>query len=446
MNRYFLSFATIPELADNNNNSVSPIGELSNKTISFCKAPGVYTNDDSKTLLYVFYTLQEQKSTFIIPDEIANIQLEISDWVYKEATYGNSSNSSSLLFQNINTIFGDKIELLEVGNMVTNEKIWLPSYVKFKYVDSEGGTNNITFWMSDEYFEAQYPYREVQVVLPIPDEKIDDLFTITYFELEEYLKTQTPLVIQERENETTDVLKYPPTERKVYMFNAYDAVNYPTCTPTYFVCDLWGNITESDEDCYDAIRDKILSNSKYDEDQWARIYPDLFNPLEFTCIPNFDRVGLQNNTSLANTFSPIVDQQTIFDLPKKYMPDVSEAFFTKSSQVVPFYYKSVSVTFTAKENNYLDQFKIYDFIKDYQIIDCKTSDFERMEETTMEFILGMQELIEAALTISKADIPPSGISLQERNGFLMVSKRIGKIKYHMVTREQYVKDGVLEDD
>lgn len=439
----FLSFGSIPELHDRHHLVTSPLGELTGEELTFSKDPNYYPSNDGVTTLINFYSKNELGDVVDLDQGLIDRQNEISVWLLDQGKRGNLNQNANECLEQLQATFTKDIEIVSVGKMVTNSVIYLPSFVEVKFTKDDPVTARI--WYATGYFEAEYPYREVLVALPLPPEDIDYLLFHNYLEIKQRLEQETPDVIQERINKLTNGGRYPYTARMAVKFDFIDTVNDKT-VPIYFTAIIYGNATDVDEQLYEAIRETILSNSDHNEDTWEPHLPDLFNPLEFTCVPYWNTKGITNKTSAAYTHSPITNYETMLELPTKYCPTVNSQDLIKSLQTVPFMYNNTLVAFVAKAGNYGQKVKISQVVPDYQLIAAGDYDNGRIEPATFNFIRQMESLLSAGEVVEPDGIPPAGIKRLERNGILYVTKRVDKINYLMPTRWQMVKDGVITDE
>lgn len=442
MLKNFLSFCSIPELHDKNPLSQSPLGELSNKTRTYAKDPNIYT--DPGIALINFYTLDENEKDFVIPGQFVDRQLEVCQWLLANAKSGNIGDDEFECLQQLKTQFTKDITFTEIGQMVTNSAIFLPSFVEMEFPDGEENTIKAKIWFANAHFESEYPYKEIEIVLPLPNDEIDFLYENIYIDVEERLKKETPDVIQHRVDEITENSKYPYTHRMSLMYLWHDTVNNVTI-PTYFTVLFWGNPADSDELVLDKIAEVILANSKYDEEGWTPKYPDIFNPLEFICVAHFEKIGIENLKQETSTYSPIVNYDDALELPTRYAPNLSPEGLIKSLQVVPFMYKSAQVSFVGKPDNYDGINKISMVFPDYQLFEVDGPASGLMEVQTLAWVRDMQTLISAAEVMTPTNLAVPGVRRLNRYGMFYVAKRINKINYVVVSRYQMVKDGILSE-
>lgn len=446
MTTSYLSFGSVAKLHNNSLQVTSPIGELSNKSRTYAKDPGVFsvTSEKSVTVLYNFRS-QTDNVDIVMPQALAEVQIGIGDWLYAEALLGNITSNRPNTLELLQTTFNTQIEIIDIGEMVTNNRLWFPSFIFANHLVG-GEKQPFYLWFANEYFRTQYPEVSFTIVHPLPLAEIDSLLTLNYQQLGARLAKETPDVIEDRLHSLTQNAAWPYTDRGVDKFQVLDIINAPNFNNAYWRYAEWGNGADAEDQRYDQIKAEILSVSKHPESEWEEKVPDLFNPLEFYVLPYFTNLGVVNKTNGASTLSPIVDRETMMVLVDKYMtPNMTPAHVIKSMQVVPFLYKSMACAFVAKLNNRSGMEKINAIIPDYQLIPSSDSDFDWMSMATMEFVRQMENLLSAAEVTTPISLIPNGITRITRFGKLCVAKRVGKVKYVVLTRWQYLTDGMIED-
>lgn len=442
----YLSFGSIAELHNNNRLTVSPIGEMTTKARTYAKDPGVFSlaSGASATVLYNFKSLDDNEE-IVMPAAKAEEQIKIANWLLAQAKLGNITENRADTLDLLQKTFTSGIRITEIGEMVTNNQYWMPSFVRGFY-GASGTDEGFYLWLADDYFRDQYPLVSFTIVHPIPLTEIDSLITMNYQQLAERLTKETPDVIQKRTDELTNGSAWPYTERNIQGFDVFDLVNTPLKTKAYWTIIEWGNGEDAEDQLYEQIQKEILDNSQYPRERWEEVLPDLFNPLEFYVLPAFNRKGMLNRTAGTSTYSPIVDRETMMDLVDLYLtPNMSEAHVIKSMQVVPFQYKSIHASFVSKTNNREEMKKVYNLYPDYQLIPATDPDAGGMNDITRNFILQMENLLAASEVVTDINLPPAGVTRIKRFDKTYVGRRIGTAKYLVMTRDQMVKDGVVEE-
>lgn len=446
MSTQYLSFGSIAELHNNNLITTSPLGELSNKARTYAKDPGVFSTTDgaSATVLYNFHSVKDGVE-IKMPDDLALVEVNLSNWLYAQAKDGNITDSRSNTLSQLNLNFTNNISIDEVGEMVTNNQLWLPSFVRGKHLVS-GEEQDFIIWYAEEYFRTQYPHVGFTIIHPIPLEEIDTLMTMNFQQIDNRFARETPDVIQHRTNLATNGSAWPYTKREVIQFDILDAINTSSKSIGFWRFLSWGNGEEAEDRLFEQIQNEILANSTYSREEWEEKIPDLFNPLEFYIVPNYERKGLLNKTNNASQYSPIVDYETIRDHSDHYLlSHLTETHFIESFQVIPWLYKSLSTGVIAKLNNREGRKKFTNLYPDYSLISSHDSDFDLLSYVTSNMIINMEGLLAAGETMSTITIPPVGITRVERFGKLWASRRINNVRFLVLTRYQMIEDGRVND-
>ena len=446
----FYSFGSIPKLHNNGQNALSPLGELSSQARNYAKDPGVYAKD-TDTVLYNFYSKRD--NVFVeFPKALAEKEIDVCDWLLREAENNRITNDPVTCLHALKTNFSGTIEITAVGEMVTNSVIWLPSYFEGIHTTTPSGggqaeRSEFRVWLANEYFVTGYPFRDISLVHPVPLAQIDQLLNLNYLQLAERLLKETPDVIEGRVKTFTQNGLYPYSNRKIYPFIVYDRINKGKFVLCYWTALIWGNDADADDEIYDKIQTEIKANSSLALNFWEEGIPDLFNPLEFYITPYWDWLGMRNKTNNSSNYSPIGDYEKELVNPKKYcsviMPGITDDHLIKSQQTVPHQYKSILLSFIGKPSNHAGLKKIKDLYPDYSNVSSRDPDFGRMEEATIDFINQIQLLVSAAERMTPDSIPPEGVFRKMIGNKVFATKKIGKVKYTMVTKYQFVTDGII---
>lgn len=448
MSTSYLSFASLSKLHNNSLQVTSPIGELSNKASSYAKDPGKFSlavNVPSATELVNFLAMQDDQE-IVMPQNLAEVQINISNWLYDQALQDKITDSRTTCLALLVATFTNDIIIEDVGEMVTNNAIWLPSFVKGYHLVGEE-QHGFYMWMADAYFLIQYPDVKFTVIHPLPlGNNFDSLMNMNYQQIDERFKLETPAVVAQRERVATNNFAWPGTERNIYEFQILDLINTGKYNVGSWVVWSWGNGADAEDKLFDQMQKEILDSSQFGRDKWEEKIPDLFNPLEFYVIPRFDKQGIVNRTNGASTYSPIVDGETMMDIANVYLaPSMPADHLIKSAQTITFLYKSLQALFVSKVNNREGFKKISAIVPKYQLISSLDPDFGSMDEEAMEFVRQMENLFAAAETVTPFSLLPIGITRITRLDKVCVAKRVGKVKYVVFTRWQMVQDELVED-
>lgn len=426
------------------NGSTSALGELTNKTITYAKEPNYYFRENKPAELVVFRGISDTSKYEKVPDSHANPVIDMLNWLYEQALDNKTTDSSQSCLQLLKSTYVKGWVWKDVGKMVTNNAIWLPSSIAFTY-DVGGVVHEFKIWFANEFFAVEFPYREIYVIHPIAIEDIDFLATKNYKEVQQRLQAETTDKVEERVLKLTGYNEDPYTARIVMSFEIHDTINVPYVNMGHWTIIYYGNPNDAEEETYEAIKDCILKNSKFDEDRWAEVIPDLFNPLEFIVVPYYNELGIQNETALGSTYTPIFTFKGGDALPKKYADFWDEKAVIESLQIVPHLYKSAKMGFVGKPKNNNGKIKLTQIYPDYQLIPSSDSQAGMMSKDTAKLIFDLEEMLAAGEIVTPDGMPPKGMQRVIKKDRLYLTKRSSKVKLTMITRYQMVKDKVINE-
>lgn len=444
MSTLFSCFTTITELVLNG--STSPLGELTNETKTYAKSPDYYYLNNQPCQLVGFRGVVQDNPTLRyekIPTSHQAPVLEMVNWLYAEAKRGNLNNNSQVCLQALQATYTQGWVWKAVGEMMTNNEIWLPSSITFTY-EVGGVLHEFKIWFANASFETEFPYREIYVVHPLPIAGIDYLAVHNYKEVQNRLFEETADKIEQR---VYDLIgnQDPYTRRIVLPFDVYDLVNKPQKNTGYWTVIYYGNPNDAEEETYEEIRKQILDNSEFDEAKWEEVIPDLFNPLEFVLVPYWNELGLVNETALGSTYSPVFSYQGGDVLPKRYADFYPQTDIIKSLQILPNLYKSAKLAVVGKPTNSDGRILITSIYPDYQLIPSTDSQAGSMAKETTLLIKDIEALLAAGEVVTPNNLPPQGIQRVTKNNRLYISKRSSKVKLTMISRYQFVQDGLINE-
>lgn len=439
----YLSFAAIAEFANNSIKSISPIGEISNKAKTYSKDQGIFslTGQPSATVLHNFLSL-DGDTEILMPVAIANRELEISNWLVAQTKAGNITDSRPGCLALLKAQFTVDIEILDIGEMVTNNRYYLPSFVTGNHIVS-GEKQRFYLWFADAYFKREYPKVYFAVVHPLPLSDMDSIMNMNYKEMADRLALETPDRISKRMHELTDDAEWPVTDQMPISFEMMDLINTPRSVTGWWRYAWWGNGVDAEDILFEQMRQEILKDSIWPLEKWEEKIPDLFNPIEFYVIPFWNRYGLLNKTNGARDYSPIIDNETRLGLVDKYLtPNMTADHVIKSTQFPSFLWKSIGCAFVGKLNNRDGAKKISQIYPDYSLRPSTDSSFGQMDFATMEFIRQMENMLAAAEVMTDISLPLPGMTRVQRFGKMYVAKRVGKVKFLVLSKWQMIADGV----
>lgn len=426
------------------NGSTSPIGEINNLGETYAKEPDRYYNGKGISELIILRgvagTAQHEK----IPSSHQTPVVDMCDWLYAQAKAGKLSNNSQATLQALMAEFSGNSVFKSVGTMVTDGSIWLPSHIYFSMTIG-AVVHEFKIWFAIKNLLDEFPYRDIYVFGPVPPAETDLLMTLNYKELATRLAQETFSRLQARIDKLLDSNKYPYSARLVVPYDVYDLINKPNKTVAEWTIVIYGNPLNADDDINEAIKNCIIKNSKYTEADWEDKIPDLFNPLEFFIVPHFDSIGIENETTKGSTYSPIFQFLNGDRLALKYADFYDTSFIKSSLQIVSHLWKSIEMSIVGKPKNNLNQTTFSSVYPDYQLQPSTDSQAGMMSDATLDFVAKVEDLLSSAEIADDVNLLATGVNKVVRKNRLYVTMKIGKVKFTCITRQQFVKDGLINE-
>lgn len=398
------SFAHIGHLVDNTPDVVGPIGELSSYSMTFARDKLIYTSAEYPGLNLINFQYRNGDGVdTTLPNGDKNLILEATDWIIKQARFGNFTESIVDFQTKFLTEFTGKIDLLSSGMMVNfGNNLNCPEYVT---ITSNGNseTKQWMVWLSDNAFRTQCPISHISVVTPIPN--LDEFFG-DYVSVNDKV---TPVDIQGL-NDTARLLQgnYPYTDLRTWKFDWVDPNNEANKIPTYWLTIHWGDAGNNLDQAKEAIRDHILENSNRDREEWATIFPDIFTSTEFIIIPHYDLVAVPSKTRQSAIYSPTSNNAKVLYDAYRLVKGVgyNEDHIDSVIETTSSLYRSLSISIVGGSENREDINKFSIRYPDYINVATTHVDFGYMKEETREFVLILSELLSIAESITPSSSIP----------------------------------------
>lgn len=427
-----LGFAQCNALINNSPSITNDIGELSQISMTFSRGIGTYSSDSQPGAVFqAFTTENDNGSPFALTDVYKIPILQLQYWIMLRIIDGRITNDKVITLQQITSAFSSTWGSLAIGPMVTDGQHWAPEWISGTISGSTAGTNTVKIWFTDEAFQMQYPRFELEPLHCVPTKDLDLLhedFVTQQNAIAAFTKGMLSMALDQM------VGDHPQTFIQTYTFKVYDKANTKLFQEAYWQVVGWGKNGRNDDAAYEAIKQDILANSTFGEDEWALVIPDLFNPIEYVIAPDWISYSIPNKTVQAGIHSPVVDYATVLNLPKKVMKWYAAAHIQTSLQVFPSLTKSLKLNAVAKPTNRGGQFKLLALYPDYALIPSTATEFDSISKGTQAFIFALQELILAAETMEAFSELPAGVNRVVRDGVVCATKTVDGIKLLMVAK------------
>lgn len=422
-------FVSINQYVSNVAGVVAPLGELSTWSMTYSKERGEYKDNMIPGYsLSTFKSVNDATGTPVVvsPGQVTQIlQLVVACVNY--ATTNIRPYDSDDFRNTILAAFTGRISSLQFGGFIDNGSLALPAWVAWHSV--EHNNNVIKIWLSDQAFADQYDDYEIVVVPPI--DQLDDFFGL-------FSVVSNTLASRDL-NDLSDKIatakgNHPETYLRILNFNFINSAN-----PTQFHKSDWAVLVYGKSgDNIDAIKDAIVSyvlaNSAHTNQQWAVILPDLFKRTEFVFLPRWDLISIPNLSTQAELYSSIINPDECVLFAKANISFYQQAHIDTNVRLLPYDYKAISLVCVNGESNIDGKKELTDIIPDYIPVPSTSTDFNRMQIATRDWILAMDNLLLLAETANENTSMPANIRRIIRNDVLFITTLHDGVNYLVAAR------------
>lgn len=423
-------FYSIPAFINNEANQVATFGEISDDSLTYGKDKSILTGSSAPNVgLISFHSVRDET---VVPVEANYLEqsLKLGQYLYAQAIAGTITSNPNTLKQLVMAEFAGVISSFNCGVMRNDGRVWMPEYVVFKLVGAEA--NELTIWLSDRAFQAQYDGYLIEVIQPLYP--VDDFF-------------KDPLVVKDLLSKYNIVEKleaaqsrradYPYTYLKAFDF---DYVNPADTTQRYkatWLVLIYGEAGNNSDLIKDAIVKDILNQSSKPKEEWEIIIPDLFLTTEFIFVPMWGKYSVPNSQFQSGLYSPSFDPSTDLKIVRRMIRGTgyTDTWTNANYQTSANQYKSVGFAAVGNPKNRGGITKFTKQFPQYLIAEPGTGDSNRVDPDTLEWMSLFSELLKAAETMTAYTSVPQGISRMKRDNVIYAAAYFKNVNYMVATKD-----------
>lgn len=437
-------FVKILALADNNDQTVAPLGELSDwaATYAIDKSYHSVPQDAPGMELVCFRNrgLRSNKPAPAPTTEEAKQILLVANWIYLNAKSRVITSDRALFLQNIRTQFQSTRMDFDCGDMVTNADVWMPQWVSWVPFTGTGDTLvkgvHVKIWFHDESFRTGFGMYDLGFLLPA--ERLDDLHK-SKAEVQALLALNTAARFAEQLRNL--VGRNPQTFVRPLEYEWIDKTDRNAKLPTTWWAVAWGLAADNPDLIREQLIDYILDKSVHPRSEWEKILPDLFVNTEFIIVPQWDRYSIPNKTTQAGLYSPTISQGMIDDLMFKAAPLYPTTHVKQYGQATTHPYRSLAFAVCGGNRNRDEVYNFYSKFPNYISVPSSSVEISRTDDRTREWMTLFNEALILAERITEFSDVPSQYARLRRGGVVYLAFSYEKIQYLIAT-----KQGITADD
>lgn len=434
-------FYSMPALSDNGADGViAQFGEMSTYTKTFTRDMKNFANPTKYpgVELVTIKSINEIGGSMTPPSSVQDTLLALGNWIYNQyvASTIPSNINKALFIQSI------KDELPQLNNIAINEII-------LGTVASKNMPDNISFtttynsieyscklWFSDSRMRTQCDDFQIFMIPPISN--IEEL-TGSFSAVQNILLNTTPGDIIRRAQEIQ--VNNPATSVVTLSLTWHDQSNPSVTIKMDWYAVVYGQAGLDLDALKNAARDAI--NNVSSTTNWNVIFPELYSENEFVVIPMWNNIAQPANAASVDAYASYARVGELADiltarLPVGYAQMTSlPAFIATNGYVFSAQYRTLMALIIGNPSNAGNVFNITQQYKDYRNLNTDSADFIRMEPTTRDWALKINEALEYARTILPSDAAPTGYTKLMRGSRLYLTFELHGFFYLVLTKYSY---------
>lgn len=454
------AFVDYGALALNTPSQVATLGELSVHSATFARDRQLFGgssggSNPSSVNLTVFSAKNADGSQSIVPVDYANLIIQIGGWMYVQGLNGAFTADPAVFLQAITAQFGAQITQIQLGTMTSQQGLWWPDTLTFYFANasavSPGNTakTRTRLWFADRTFQNQYDEYHIEFVPPI--DVLDD-----FFKSADVIKAEVAAVTLKQTLAKAEALAAsdPYTTIAADVYNWIDPLDKTYFIPTNWTYVIWGAAGNNVDAIKAALQDYILSNSTHSRDEWAVIFPDIFQSTEVILTPLWNQYAIPNKTlDPSGMYRSVVNVTQGRNYAKETATGVgyTDQHVDNVLNVVPVAWKTLTMLAVGGPQNRggLNQFAL--IWPDYLNVPTSSTDFGRMQQSTQAFVRQLFEMLKVAETMTEnSDVPPQFTRLHRTNAagdtVLYLAASFNSVQYLIVAKTWMVaKYGATTD-
>lgn len=417
------AFGAFPPISNNNPNAVAPLGELSAYCTTFATDRGIF-KDTSKpnSLLYTFASFNEISSVETedapVPPAVASLILEMMEELYRRSTAGEFTDEEVPCREFIMTYWQEQVQNVVVNTMVSDGNRWLPSSIIFEGT-STTNPYQAQIWFSDTSFRNEYDLYTILVVPPI--DNIDRFFDSATAVQDIVSNEMTLASAMQRVAQVAG--DNPFTQAVTEEFEWVDPTNEDRRIIVPWTVVVYGDAGRNIDSIRQELSKWIIANSEYGEDQWQKLFPDIFGSTEFIFTPFFPHYAIPDDAVNGGVGSPVNNVRQAVAMAKSLIRGngYTDEYIEENLNIMGSVYKSYQVGVIGNYRNRDGVNQFADRWMDFIAVSTSSIDFRRMSESTQKMILLVNQMFAIAESMTASSAVPRGFMRLIRDDVLYVT-------------------------
>lgn len=432
--RTTLSFLSVKDFWDVEPGKTAPFFELGPTTRTYEKNIGISINPTNKNQVIWLFSNKEQNTTVPLDDATEKMLWDIGSFVVEQVNNGVVTSNQRDFHLLLNTTFGETHREIRTGEHLRADDKYCPTFIEWEDIDR----NRYVLYLSNRYFSEGYRGGELFVV-PLIDNT--EFWFTSKENVESELKRFTPAKHVDHVNRLSlreDGTYATTTSVSSIKIRWYERNNVNNIIDTEWYIGVYGVAKNNPEDIKIAIREYLLNSSQRPENEWLSIFPEIFNPVEFTLVPFWGQYASAPSEDMA-IHQPIVRLKDALPLFKRIAVDYPAEHVEEYLEIIPSLKHSISIMSVGAVGNDNNRYRLSGQYPSYFLTSELQGDWTRLTPETREFVNALHTIIHLASSATNTNILPSGYYRVYRHGYMHLVTKVHDLTLVVLAKRAYLE-------
>lgn len=404
-------FASVPSLSDNNALAISPIGELSNKVLTYSKDRKIYSGIDTNTDTMIFSTKDNAGLPVTITDTLGNSVASVSEFIINYSLDNPGNYVKNTLTGIISDNFAADFDNFILGDFINKGTVYTPRWVSFTSI---GNGNEIKIWFSGADFASQYDEYEIIVIPRIAN--VAAMASVTT------VADLTALIAAGDDNYIIDAIsvatsQHTPTAIERHTFQWVSPVNPANTKGISFAYVIYGNGFDLSKIKLATIN-LLISTTGGVDTAWRVVFPSLFGDNNYVVVPHWDKFSIPNASPNSAFYSPVTKEGDNVEYGSLAYGVLNSSYLVSYARTTNSTYRGLVFTIYPEEDNVAGPVPFEVSYTDYFSVSSQSPDFSRLQGRTQDLIRVLDKLIMSAEILTNSSLLEIGVSRETIGGKL----------------------------